>query len=515
LFAVTPPSSCNGLPSGLYNITIRGYSVVELWCQSNKAFLVLPPRTTNDTNYSEQDGVRTYFCAVRLDPPTLLVDVGDLTFAEPIVSRMPVVFANAAECRGVKNVFSFFNVDMRGTVFQLANDTTVTTFGWTPQNSSAVTEAFKVLSARVYGFCGGSYLGERTLVDYGISASPGGGGTEVYCRNLQWRLSLVLTQPDVPGAVLAQPCTLPAGLSGNLTCNATLRVSPPPLVSSICPPTPSASAATSASASTATQTIVPTSAPMNTSKETTVHSVGSPGANFTVANNGDSGTDVVSIVWGVIGAVLILTVIGGLAFVFVRRRNRRDSPPPLALPDDGRHSAGDFAAPLPLTIDSIPSDDPMAVVAVSGRSPPHGAAVGDGTAAGRIEYKCTSPNCNKSYLRASDLHAHIQRRHPDASRAANVAISDVGPRNSANAASGTSAREQQYITSIARHVVAPSSGVRQYDALSRDEVGETEKITTQAANVSTVGTNSPRPARDDPLRINEKTVILMSQGILR
>jgi hypothetical protein len=269
LFANPPPTSCVGRPTGLHNITIRGYSVVELWCQSNKAFLVLPPRTSNDTNYSEKDGFRSFFCAVRLDPPTLLVDVGDLTFADPIAPDRPVVFANAAECRGRSGVFSFFNVDLRGTVFQLASDTTVTTFGWVPQNSSTISEAYKILNARVYGFCGGSYLGPLTILGYDNASSPGGGGAEVYCRNLQWRLSLVLTLPNVVGAVLAPPCVLPTTLTGTLLCNATLRVSPPPLASSICPPLPATTPQPSTQQTTTTTRAIATTTTASTTLPTT------------------------------------------------------------------------------------------------------------------------------------------------------------------------------------------------------------------------------------------------------
>jgi hypothetical protein len=364
LFANPPPTSCVGRPTGLHNITIRGYSVVELWCQSNKAFLVLPPRTSNDTNYSEKDGFRSFFCAVRLDPPTLLVDVGDLTFADPIAPDRPVVFANAAECRGRSGVFSFFNVDLRGTVFQLASDTTVTTFGWVPQNSSAISEAYKVLNARVYGFCGGSYLGPLTIIGYDNASSPGGGGAEVYCRNLQWRLSLVLTLPNVVGAVLAPPCVLPATLTGTLLCNATLRVSPPPLASSICPPLPATSPQPStqqtttttraiATTTTASTTLPTTTAQMSTSSATAPTATGTATATSrtrpaTLANSwsastpismtinlissamlddgdGDVGDNTGAIVGGVVGAVLMATVVAVLAWIVIQALARHRS----------------------------------------------------------------------------------------------------------------------------------------------------------------------------------------------
>jgi hypothetical protein len=345
LFASPPPTSCVGRPTGLQNITIRGYSVVELLCQSNKAFLVLPPRTSNNTNFSEMDGLRSFFCAVRLDPATLLVDVGDLTFANPTSEKTPVVFANAAECRGQAGVFSFFNVDLRGTVFQLANDTTVTTFGWTPSNTSTISEAFKVLNAKVYGFCGGSYLGPLTITGYENALSPGGGGPEVYCQNLQWRLSLVLTLPNVVGAVLSPPCALPANLTGTLRCSATLRVSPPPLASSICPPLPATTPqsptrqTTTTTRAIATTTTASTTTPTtSTTMRATVSATTTPGNSTPISltinlnssamldeGDGDVGDNTGAIVGGVVGAVLMTAVIAVLAWFVIQALARHRS----------------------------------------------------------------------------------------------------------------------------------------------------------------------------------------------
>jgi hypothetical protein len=214
---------------------------------------------------------------------------------------MPVVFASAAECRGRAGVFSFFNVDLRGTVFQLANDTTVTTFGWNPSNSSAISEGNKVLNARVYGFCGGSYLGPRTIIGYENASSPGGGGPEVYCKNLQWRLSLM-----VPDAVLAPPCNLPSNLTGNLTCNAPLRDSPAPLSSSVCPPIPTTSDVPPTTTRTASAASSQSAAATSTSLQLQSRA------------KDDGGDNTGAIVGGVVGAVLIVAVVAILGWFVVR-----------------------------------------------------------------------------------------------------------------------------------------------------------------------------------------------------
>jgi hypothetical protein len=339
LFVTQPPLSCVGLPRGLRNITIRGNSVVELWCQSDKAFLVFPPRTSNDTNFSENDGLRSFFCAVRLDPATLLVDVGDLTFADPvpipISPEMPVVFASAAECR-TGTFFSFFNVDLRGTVFHLAANTMVTTFGWLPSNMSTISEAFKVLNASVHGSCGVAHVGPQTFAGYDNGTAPGGGGPEVFCLNQQWSLALALTLPNVPGAVLAPPCALPANLTGTLRCNATLRVSPPPLASSICPPLPAPTTSTTSTTSTTTSSTATTKT--TTSIDTTTSSINvETTSDIVVANSSTSiativdtsGNDTVfigAIVGGVVGALLILIVVAVLVWWFVIKARRREQP---------------------------------------------------------------------------------------------------------------------------------------------------------------------------------------------
>jgi hypothetical protein len=325
-----PPSSCAGLGTGLHNITIRGYSVVELWCQSNKAFLVLPPRTSNNTNYSEYDGVRSFVCAVRLDPATLLVDVTDLTFVAPI-QQIPVGFANAGECRATWRR-STFNVDLHGTVFQLANDTIIFAYGHQFGNESWISETFKVANGSVGGRCSGIYTGPQHIIkDFFTSPPPAGMENEFFCYNLQWCLQLALDVPNVAGAIVEPPCALPANLTGTLRCNVTLRDSPPPVVSSVCPPLPAT-------------THRPTTQQVTTSPGEPISATATDGVfnlnSSAIRNRSGVADNTGAIVGGVLGALLMAAVVAVLVWFVIhalarqRRQQQHEGPSPLSTHDD-------------------------------------------------------------------------------------------------------------------------------------------------------------------------------------
>lgn len=92
-------ASCVGA-TGVQNITVRGGYVVELLCRNNVEYLVLP--NVQSSNFATVQNLQTcvvaellilegfplfshhprsHYCALRLDPNTLLIDVGDVTFA--------------------------------------------------------------------------------------------------------------------------------------------------------------------------------------------------------------------------------------------------------------------------------------------------------------------------------------------------------------------------------------------------------------------------------------------------
>jgi hypothetical protein len=119
--------------------------------------------------------VVTHYARIRLDPATLLVDIGDQTFASSsgwlcCIGSTPVVsmpFANAASCGGDDDGHA--NVDLTGTPFRVRD--TLTLGGWLPQgsvNGTALSgEGSASVDAPVVTLTGGGSCG-------GIGPNPGG-----------------------------------------------------------------------------------------------------------------------------------------------------------------------------------------------------------------------------------------------------------------------------------------------------------------------------------------------------
>jgi hypothetical protein len=117
----------------------------------------------------------THYTMVRLNPATLLVDIGDQTFATssagPVmgpggnISSMP--YATAAECRGFNTSFAAANVDLTGTPFVVDDSFVVS--GWYSAgsangptsyniegNSTSIPVLAPVVNLTGGGFCGGT-----------------------------------------------------------------------------------------------------------------------------------------------------------------------------------------------------------------------------------------------------------------------------------------------------------------------------------------------------------------------
>src|SRR4051812_27766841 len=138
-------ASCAAAPldTGLLKIRVRGGFIVELYCANFKEFLLLPRSFDDSTvNFAQTQTVRTHYCAVRLDPATLLVDVGDLSFAknEGTTSTWGMygtaAYGAAAECRGGQ--IAHANIDLRGTPFAVADGMSWVQGGFLPRDISAI-----------------------------------------------------------------------------------------------------------------------------------------------------------------------------------------------------------------------------------------------------------------------------------------------------------------------------------------------------------------------------------------
>jgi GON domain len=103
--------------------------------------------------------VRTRFTKLRIDPSTLTVDIGDLTFARSTgslthggspVTSMP--YGTAMSCTSPQSADGAGNIDLRGTPFQL--DNTFAVGGFEATGSATVGRHRQVVNLTGGGYCG-------------------------------------------------------------------------------------------------------------------------------------------------------------------------------------------------------------------------------------------------------------------------------------------------------------------------------------------------------------------------
>jgi hypothetical protein len=215
--------------NGLAMIRVRGGSVVQLYCAGGKEYLLLP-NTVGFNNYGQIQTIFTFFCAIRLDPATLLVDVGDLTFSstEGVVSTWNgidrVGYGYAGDCsddtgRG--------KIDLRSTPFAIDESAKWILVGWYPKGNSTVHSGRQIADLSGDGTCGSIVPG---AVDYGLTND---------CSAYLWSLPLRIADNVESTALPA--CRAP--LKNNLTtgCFSSRNIPLPPITLCEMPisPTPS------------------------------------------------------------------------------------------------------------------------------------------------------------------------------------------------------------------------------------------------------------------------------------
>lgn len=103
--------------------------------------------------------VRTTFTKLRIDPATLTVDIGDLTFARSTgsltqngtrVHSMP--YGVAMSCTRPGGAYGAGNIDLRGTPFQV--DDTFSVGGFAATGSATVSPGNQMVTLKGGGFCG-------------------------------------------------------------------------------------------------------------------------------------------------------------------------------------------------------------------------------------------------------------------------------------------------------------------------------------------------------------------------
>ena len=172
------PSSCQQIKqidpialSGTYTLKANG-NLFTVYCKMSgtPASYIDLAKTGTDVNYSQYTAggaapgtnVRTTFTKVRVDPATLTVDIGDLTFASstgtlahPVyptyITVTSVPYASAMACNQ-DGVAGTGNVDLEGTPFQLAG--MFAPGGYEASGSATVSADNQVANLAAYGYCG-------------------------------------------------------------------------------------------------------------------------------------------------------------------------------------------------------------------------------------------------------------------------------------------------------------------------------------------------------------------------
>jgi hypothetical protein len=252
------PTSCASaqVHFGLLRVQVRGGAIVDVLCHDQKEYLVLPTQTA-DANFACIDSsFTTRFCAVRFDPPSLLVDVGDFTFAQsegnsiewagqssPNVPFTHVPFGVAGDCRTGR---SPANIDLRGTPFAVADS-----MKWYAINTTNAQLTRAIVREGTNGQVVDITAGDCAWITPGtLHTIP---GSPAICNFFQWQLQLKIAKVSPPNP---PACAVPPrNTAATYTCR-NRALPPPPLC--------------------ATPAMTPTSLPFPGRNSTTVHSACPP-----------------------------------------------------------------------------------------------------------------------------------------------------------------------------------------------------------------------------------------------
>lgn len=217
-----------GIANGLALIRVRGGNVVQLLCAGGREYLILP-NAIGFSNYGQLQTIFTFFCAIRIDPRTLLVDTGDLTFSstEGEVSSWNgydrVGFGVAGDCND--NAVGRAKIDLTSTPFVIDESATWKIAGYFPSGAATVQSGRKIVDIWGDGHCGYNVPGPN---DWGLTND---------CSGYQWTLPLRVGN-GTDGITLPS-CAVPQRDNFTTGCFTTRLSELPPIA--VCPtpaPTP-------------------------------------------------------------------------------------------------------------------------------------------------------------------------------------------------------------------------------------------------------------------------------------
>jgi hypothetical protein len=241
--AASPSCAAAQMTTGLLKVRLRGGFVVELYCFQSKEYLLLVETTDGMSNFGMIGTITSFYCALRLDPQTLLVDVGDMTFARHsgVEFRqwgqfIKAPYAYAGDCRG-GTVLS--NINLRGTPFKVAESQMWFSGGQAVPDMENFAFARDGLDRQVFDIrgggvapdCGWTTPGRPTFLANRTKVMPV--GNDAACL-LQWQLQLKVRIAGAPLPPPAADCPMPDGWIGTPSGCSSNRVSDRPSAD-LCP----------------------------------------------------------------------------------------------------------------------------------------------------------------------------------------------------------------------------------------------------------------------------------------
>ncbi len=257
--------TCIGAPSETWQrVVVKGGAAEWLYCYRNRSYIAV----TEMTNYATIQAAKTSFCAIAVDPTTLRVDVGVLTFSETVVTGPlwgAYAFAPYAFAGDCQQMWSSSSVDLVYTPFALHNATeTFVADGYMPV-ASIMSSRNDLVFMSIQGFCAwitvapamagrgtrdwsaaGHDNANSACENFGfelplVRKAGGDGGPSPTCARTGLASSCTAATRFVPGCEPAAPPTTAGSLRP--TPRPTLRPTPRPM------PSPSAASSTTSTAS--------------------------------------------------------------------------------------------------------------------------------------------------------------------------------------------------------------------------------------------------------------------------
>ncbi len=335
-------ASCLRVANGFRKLSVLGGpAAYTFFCFNDRSYLAV----NVTTNFAEIAGAKTSFCAIRVDPASLQVDVGDFTFANTtfdmtkrvgqdatwsIATTAPYGFA--AACQD-SDYLARASIDLNGTAFMISSNVTFGSFGANPSGSVSVGASRQLVSLEGGGFCGWSRASPNPPRGvYYEAKAP-------LCAQFGWDLALwPAVRSGNPANEQARPCGLfrsTCEIDDPLPTCAELALLTTTTIATTATGTTTTNAATTNAATIAATTILTSTAPRTTPSTTTSTTnaatttnatmlsdpssfVTSHGGEVTLTNEGL--TTPIAIACGVSAAVLLLAAV--LACVLCRRKKR-------------------------------------------------------------------------------------------------------------------------------------------------------------------------------------------------